>query len=79
MPTPIDALERERHGVHDRFAKADHDEDRDDDAFEDDDAHRARQGQALAEDEGEGDDAVDAEAGGQRERVVADDRPWRSS
>ena len=66
-------LERHRDGAHDRFAQADEDEQRDDEAFEDDDAHRAGRGQALGQDEPEGDRAVDAEAGGQGDRRVGDD------
>ena len=52
---------------------------RDDDAFPDDDAHRAGQAQAGAEREPEGDDAVDAQAGGDRDRVVREQAHQRSS
>ena len=62
-------LEGQRHGVHDGFAEADQDEDRDREAFEDDDAHRAGRREAPAG-EAERNDGVDAEPGGQGERVV---------
>ena len=67
------ALEGKRDRVHDRFAETGQHEDRDDDALEHDDAHRAGEGQALAEHEGEGDHAVDPEARGQRQRIVRND------
>ncbi len=70
---PDRPLERERHGVHDRLPGADHHEHGDHEALPDDDAHRARQGQAAAQDQPEGDDPVDPEAGGDRQRVVADE------
>jgi hypothetical protein len=58
MPTPMAFFSagQHQHGDHQ--------------ALEHDQAHRLGPGQALAGDEGEGDHAVDAEAGGQRERVV---------
>jgi hypothetical protein len=42
----------------------------DDDAFPDDDRHGVLPGEAAGQDELEGDDRVQSEAGGQRERVV---------
>ena len=47
MPAPIARLSDERHRVHDGFAEADDDEQRDDEALEDDDAHRALRRQAA--------------------------------
>ena len=72
MPTPIAFLSAERDGVHHRLPEADDDEQRDDEAFPDDHAHRAGGREALAG-QRERDDGVDAQAGGERERVVADD------
>ena len=67
------ALQGEGHCIHDRFPGADHDKDSDRDPFEDDHAHRPWERQALPEDEREGNDGVDAEAGGKGERVVRKD------
>ena len=63
-------LEVERHGVHDRFAKAADDQDRDDDALEEHDAHRGRPGEAHSRDKLEGDHRVQPHARSDGERTV---------
>ena len=57
----------------DRLAEAREDEQEDEQALPRDDAHGLAVAQAGAQDQGEGDDRVEAEAGGERQGVVRDD------
>ena len=66
------ALQRNRHGVHDRLAQTDEHGDRHEDALDHDHAHRSGRREPLAG-ECERHDCVDAQPGRQRERIVADD------
>ncbi len=60
--------DRTEHGL----AEAREDQQEDEDTFPRDDAHGLAVAQAGTEDQGEGDDRVQAEAGGERQRVVRD-------
>ena len=68
-------LDLVRDGAHDRLAQAGEHEDQRDDALDDDARHRHRPRQLAAEDQVEGDDGVEAEARGERERQVRRQRP----
>ena len=63
-------LQGEGDGVHDRFTQAHDHQGKDDQAFEDDHPHGPGWGQPLAQDEPEGDRAVDAETGCHRNGIV---------
>jgi hypothetical protein len=67
---PDRELDVVRYRVDHRLAEADEHEQGDDQALGDDDAHRVGPAQAIGADQREGDERVDAQARGERERVA---------
>src|SRR5690606_9579810 len=66
-------LQRHRDSFHDRLPETHQHQHQDDETFEDDHAHRSGRAQPVAQNEPEGDGAVDAQTGGERDRVVGED------
>ena len=66
-------LEGRGNGAEDSLTEAGQNQQEDEDTFPGDDAHGLAVAQARAAHQGEGDDGVETEAGGEGERVVGDD------